>query len=57
MWLKSKSAIEMTSRHMKANVENQLMANLPSSVRKAYIDNLYWAIAVDAETCAMESDN
>ena len=39
------------------NVENQIMANLPSPVRKAYFDNLYQAIAVETETHAVESDN
>ena len=57
MWLKIKSAIEMTSRHMKVNVENQIMANAPSPVRKAYFDNLYQAIVVEAETHAAESEN
>jgi len=57
MWLKIESAIEMTSRHMKVNVENQIMANVPSPVRKAYFDNLYQAIAVEAETRAVERDN
>ena len=57
MWLKIEGAIEMTSRHMKANVENQIMAHAPSPVRKAYFNNLYQAIAAEAETCAVESDN
>ena len=57
MWLKMKNAIEMTSRHMKTNVENQIMANTPSPVRKAYCDNLYQAIVTEAETRAVESDN
>ena len=39
---------------MKVNVENQIMANAPSPVRKAYIDNLYQAIAAEAETGAVE---
>ena len=47
----------MTSRHMKANVENQIMANVPSPVRKAYFDNLYQAIAIEADTQVVESDN
>ena len=57
MWLKIKHAIDMTRRHMKTNVENQIMANVPSLVRKAYFNNLYQAIAVEAETHAVESDN
>ena len=57
MWLKIESAIEMTSRHMKVNLENQIMANAPSPVRKAYVDNLYQPIAAEAETCAMEPGN
>jgi hypothetical protein len=57
MWLKIESAIEMTSRHMKVNVENQIMANAPSPVRKAYFDNLYQAIAAEAETGAVESNS
>ena len=47
----------MTSRHMKVNVENQIMANAPSPVRKAYFSNLYQAIAAEAETHAVESNN
>ena len=57
MWLKIESAIDMTSRHMKANVENQIMAHAPSPVRKAYFNNLYQALAAEAETRAVESDN
>ena len=57
MWLKIKSAIEMTSRHMKVNVENQIMANVPSPVRKVYFDNLYQAIVAEAETPVVESNN
>ena len=30
MWLKIESTIEVTSRHMKSNVKNQIMANAPS---------------------------
>ena len=59
MWLKIKSAIEMTStsRHMKVDAENQIMANALSPVRKAYFDNLYQAIAAEAETRAVDYDN
>ena len=57
MWLKIESAIEMTSRHMKVNVENQIMANVPSPVRKAYFNNLYQAIAAEAETRARRKQN
>ena len=57
MWLKIETALDMTSRHMKANVENQLMANAPSPVRKSYFDNLYHSIASEAESRALESDN
>ena len=57
MWLKIENAIEMTSRHMKVNVENQIMANAPSPVRMAYFDNLYQAIAAEAETRAVECNN
>ena len=28
MWLKIETALEMTSRHMKTNLENQIMANV-----------------------------
>jgi hypothetical protein len=42
---------------MKADVENQIMANAPSPVRKAHFDNLYQATAVEAETRAVESVN
>ena len=54
MWLKIETALDMTSRHMKANVENQLMANAPSLVRKSYFDNLYKTIAAEAESHAIE---
>lgn len=57
MWLKIEGAIEMTSRHMKTNVENQIMAHAPSPVRKAYFDNLYKSIAAEAETRVVESAN
>ena len=57
MWLKIEGAIEMTSRHMKTNVENQIMSHAPSPVRKAYFDNLYKSIAADAETRAVEAEN
>ena len=57
MWLKIKTALEMTSGHMKTNVENQIMANTHSWVRKSYFDNLYKTIAADAESCAVESNN
>ena len=33
------------------------MAYAPSPVRKAYFDNLYQTIVVEAETRAVESDN
>ena len=33
------------------------MAVVPSPVRIAYFDNLYQAIAAEAESCAVESDN
>ena len=49
MWLHIESAIEVTSKHMKANVENQIMVNDPSPIRKAYFDNLYRSIAAEAE--------
>ena len=42
---------------MKVNVENQIMVNVPSPVRKAYFDNLYLAITAETETRAVESDN
>jgi hypothetical protein len=42
---------------MKANVENQIMAQAPSPVQKAYFNNLYQAIAAEVETRAVESDN
>ena len=42
---------------MKVNVKNQIMANAPSPVRKAYFDNLYQAIATEAETHVVESEN
>ena len=57
MLLKIESAIEMTSKHMKTNVENQIMAHAPSPVRKAYFDNLYRSIAAETETRVVESDN
>jgi hypothetical protein len=57
MWLKIESAIEMTRRHMKVIVENQIMANMPSPVRKAYFNNLFQAIAAEAETRMVESNN
>ena len=57
MWLKIETVLEMTSRHIKTNVENQIMANAPSPVRKSYFDNLYKTIAAEAETRAIESDN
>jgi hypothetical protein len=57
MWLKIESAIELTSKHMKANIENQIMANAPSPIRKSYFDNLYRSIAAEAETRAVESEN
>ena len=57
MWFKNESAIEMTSKHMKTSIENQIMVNAPSPVRKAYFDNLYCSIAAEAETCAVESDD
>ncbi len=57
MWLKIASAIEMTSKHMKTSIENQIMVNAPSPVRKAYFDNLYRSIAAEAETRAVESNN
>jgi hypothetical protein len=57
MWLKIESAIEMTSKHMKTNVENQIMSHAPSPVRRAYFDNLYKSIAADAETRALEAEN
>ena len=57
MWLKIESAIEMTSKHMKRSIENQIMVNEPSPVRKAYFDNLYHSIAAEAETSAVESNN
>jgi len=56
MWLKIESAIEMTSKRMKTNIENQIMSHAPSPVRKAYFDNLYKSIAADAETCALEAE-
>lgn len=49
MWLKIENSIEKMIRHMKSNVENQVMANAPSQVRKAYFDNLYCSIAADSE--------
>jgi len=49
MWLKIESVIEMTSKHMKTNVENQIMVHAPSPVRKAYFENLYRSIAAEAE--------
>ena len=57
MWLKIESAIEMTSNHMKTNVENQIMSHAPSPVKRAYFDNLYKSIAADAETRALEAQN
>lgn len=57
MWLKIENAIEVTSKHMKANIENQIMANAPSPIRKSYFDNLYRSIAAEAETRAVESEN
>jgi len=57
MWLKIESAIELTSKHMKANIENQIMANALSPIRKSYFDNLYRSIAAEAETSAVESEN
>jgi hypothetical protein len=57
MWLKIESSIEVTSRHMKSNVENQIMANAPSPTRKSYFDNLYHSIATEAETRAVELEN
>jgi hypothetical protein len=57
MWLKIESAIKVTSKHMKANVENQIMANAPSPIRNAYFDNLYHFIAAEAEIRAVESEN
>ena len=56
MWLKIETALKMTSRHMKSNVKNQIMANAPSPVRTLYFDNLYHSITVEAETHALESD-
>jgi hypothetical protein len=50
MWLKIESTIEVISRHMKSNVENQVMVNAPSPIRKFYFDNLYRSIAAEAET-------
>jgi hypothetical protein len=55
-WIKIETVLEMTSRHMKANVENQIMANAPPLVR-SYFDNLYHSIAVEVKSCALESDN
>jgi hypothetical protein len=57
MWLKIESAIKVTGKHMKANVENQIMANAPSPIRKAYFDNLYRSIAAEAKAHAVESEN
>ena len=56
-WLKIETALEMTSRHMKSNAKNQIMANAPSLVKKSHFDNLYHSITAEAETCALESDN
>ena len=42
---------------MRSSVENQIMANAPSPIRKAYFNNLYQAIAAEAESCAVESEN
>ena len=56
MWLKIETALEMTSRHMKSNVENQIMTNTPSQVRNGTL-TIYHSIVVEAETCALESDN
>ena len=57
MWMKVESANKATSKHMKANVENQIMANVQSPVGKSYFDNLYQAIVAEAETQVVESDN
>ena len=57
MWFKIESTIKVTSKYMKANVENQIMANAPSPIRKAYFDNLYHFIAAEAGIRAVESEN
>jgi hypothetical protein len=57
MWLNMETALEMSSKHMKGNVENQIMANAPSLVWKSYVDNHYHSITADAKTRVLESDN
>jgi hypothetical protein len=57
VWLKIETDLEMTSRHMKSNVKNQIMANAPSLIRKSYFDNLYHSIAAEVESHLLESDN
>ena len=42
---------------MNSNVENQIMANAPSPIRKSYFDNFYCFIAAEAKTRAVESEN
>jgi hypothetical protein len=42
---------------MKSNIENQIIANAPSPIRKSYFDNLYHSIEAEAETRAVESEN
>ena len=57
MWLKIKSAIEVTSSYMKSNVKNQIMANAQSPMRKPNFDILYHSIAAEAKTQAVKSEN
>ncbi len=49
----------MTSKHTKANVENQIMANAPSPppIKKSCFENLCHTIAAEAEPHAIESMN
>lgn len=57
IWSKIESATSITSEHMRATTQNQVMANVPFPNKKPYFHNLYHSSTAKANIRAVEAEN